>query len=192
MEGNVWDPRNCTGFADCQHRCPRFVDETGQPLIIRRLKDRNTDALRSMYSTITPDESTMGIPPRQQEQRRQWLRKLTTDGWNLVALTDAEAVIGHVGVAPSNSETPSFVIFVAESHQNQGIGSELLKQTIAYAAAYDHDALHLSVDTRNEHAISVYRNVDFEVMDTNPMEMVMRLTLESQIAQDVQRPPAER
>lgn len=138
------------------------------------------------------DETTLGIPPRKLELRRRWLHKLAEAGWNLVALTDSGDVIGHIGVAPRESKTPAFVTFVSESYQNQEIGSELLRHTIAYAAEYDHAELHLSVDTYNERAISVYRNVDFEVKGENPMELIVRLELDSQIAQDVRRPPAER
>ena len=133
----------------------------------------------------------MGLPPANRDRLEQWLTKLTENGWNLVAVDD-DRVVGHVGVVPASTEDPQFVIFVHDDYQNRGVGSELIKHLIASAADRGHEALQLDVAKENRRAISVYRNVDFEVTERKATGLSMELSLDAAIVEAVQRPPAER
>lgn len=85
------------------------------------------------------------------------------------------------GVAPAESEARQFIIFGADEHQHRGIGTELVKQTIAYETDYDHKELHLSVEHNNNQVISVYRNTDLEVTVKSPRELSKQLSLDTPI-----------
>ncbi|MEF8778216.1 MAG: GNAT family N-acetyltransferase [Natronomonas sp.] len=137
------------------------------------------------------DIEASGLPPQTREKIVAWLKTMTERGWNLIARAD-DNVIGHVGVMPATAAEPEFVIFVDEEYQGRGIGTELVKQVVAYAAARGHNTLELNVEKSNERAISIYQNLSFELTKEELMTIAMQLSLEKPIAEDVQRPPVER
>lgn len=189
-----WDNSGCVGTELCPPRCPRFFDGAGDPLLIRPVEDGDVPALVAMYEALDDESRTMGLPPAGREAIEAWLTRLTESGWNLVAF-DADRAVGHVGVAPAGADDPEFVIFVHQDHQGRGLGTELVKQTVAYAADGGYDALSLSVSTGNRRAINVYRNVGFEPEAELPgggLDVEMRLPLSAPIADLVRLPPAAR
>jgi ribosomal protein S18 acetylase RimI-like enzyme len=142
-----------------------------------------------MYEEI--EETTMGLPPTGRPAIEEWLRGLTTRGWNLL-VTRGDEVVGHVAVAPSETPTPEFVIFVHPSFQDRGIGTELLEHVVAHAGDRDHDELTLNVSKDSRRAIAVYENIGFSVTNVAHLEMEMRLSLDDALVTAVQQPPAVR
>lgn len=186
-----WDNSKCKGTSLCPPRCPRFVDKDGVPILVRRSEAEDFEAIVEMYQKLDPASRTMGLPPNDENVLRSWLRTLTDKGWNMVALDD-EMVIGHVGVSPATTSDPEFVVFVLDQYQNRGIGTELVKHAIAWATSFSHDALTLDVMKENRPALTVYQNVGFEISDKQTRSLTLRLSLQKPIAEQVQRPPAER
>lgn len=186
-----WDNGDCTGSSHCPPRCPRFFDRDGNPVLVTPLADEDFEALVSMYESLDVSSRTSNLPPMGRDRIMSWLERLTEDGWNLVA-RDGDRIVGHVGVMPVAAGEHEFVVFVADDYQGRGIGTELVEQLVAYAAARGCEALRLSVERDNERAISVYENVCFDVADERVATVEMELPLEKSIAEDVQRPPVER
>ena len=133
----------------------------------------------------------MGLPPKRRSEREQWLRRLMTEGWNLVA-TVGNQVVGHVAVVPFDATDPEFVIFVHPEYQNRGIGTELLKHVIARTDGRNHDMLTLNVSREHHQAITVYKKVGFSVTNVNQLNMQMKLQLEDGHVTAVEQPPAAR
>lgn len=186
-----WDPSACEGTIGCPPRCPRAIDERGVPYLVRPYRADDFESLVAMYEEFDESATTMGLPPYTCPRIESWLEELTSEGWNLIALVD-DRVVGHVAVTPADDHDPEFVVFVDADFQDRGIGSELLKQLVAYADDRDHDALSLDVSVDNRRAITVYENVGFETIDRTSLNRTMRLPLDRPIADRVQRPPAER
>ena len=187
----AWDHSKCEGTALCPPRCPRFVDKCGEPLVARPFRSEDLDGLVRMYRDYDPDLRSMGLPPARDDEVRSWLERLTERGKNFVAL-DGDDVIGHTAFAPTDADEPEFVVFVSSGYVDRGIGTELTRQTIAYAAEMERDALTLSVDKNNARAVVVYRHHGFEVTGAEPAHVEMRLSLADPIADEVRLPPAER
>lgn len=188
---SYWDYSGCEGTPYCPPRCPRFIDTEDVPMLVRHYEDEDFDAVVAMYEELEATNTTMGLPPNDTDAVRNWVRTLVEDGWNKIAL-DRETIVGHIGVAPAASANPQFVVFVQDDYQNRGIGSELVKHAVATAADRGHDALTLDVAKDNHQAITVYRNIGFEIAGREVVEIAMRLPLEDPVADRVQRPPAER
>lgn len=191
-----WDHSDCIGTEFCPPRCPRYVDSEGRSYVVRLFDTGDLDSLVEMYETIESESRTMGLPPSSKPAIESWLEQLSDKGWNLLAWDD-DLVVGHVGVAPAAADAPQFVIFVHDDFQNRGLGTELVKHTVAYAADRDYDALTLSVSRGNRRAIHVYKNVGFDFETENPLtggdlDIEMRLPLSAPIAERVRLPPAER
>lgn len=185
-----WDNDDCEGTPYCPPRCPRFRDDTGTPMLVYPYEEINRDGLRAMYEEFDAENRTKGLPPATVSQLETWLDQLTTSGWNLVTVCN-DQVVGHVSVAPVEAREPELVIFVHPEFQNRGIGTEMLKQVIAYADHHDHDGLSLIVASDNARAITVYENIGFDVV-LQGIGIEMNFVLSKPIVDDVQLPPAER
>ncbi|GAB7011159.1 GNAT family N-acetyltransferase [Halorubrum trueperi] len=144
-----------------------------------------------MYENVDSTSRTLGLLPSSNERRKEGLDHLTTDGWNLVAI-HRNRIVGHVSAVPSDTDKYQFVVFVHQDYQNRGIGTELLKQLIAYADDRGEEALTLTVATGSRRAIHVYDNRGFDVIDRLESELAMRHSLEDPIVTQVQLPPAKR
>ncbi len=184
----AWRNMECSGTPYCQPRCPRYFDRTGTPILIQPPASSDWEPLAGMYETI--ESSTMGLPPVTRRQLVDWLDTLRERGWNLIA-REGEQIVGHVSVSPAEEVTPEFVLFVHDDYQGRGIGTELVKQVIAYATTKEHEELRLTVSSRNRKAISVYTNVGFETTSQGA-ELSMRFPLDHPNAETVKLPPADR
>ncbi|WP_226481095.1 GNAT family N-acetyltransferase [Natrinema amylolyticum] len=188
---SYWDNDECVGTARCPPRCPRFTDERGVPSLVRPYRTDDFEALAAMYEDFDESVATMGLPPFTRSRIEDWITELTSDGWNLVAVS-SDRIVGHLAVTPASALDPEFVVFVHTDFQNRGIGEELLKQLVAYADAGGHEALRLTVANENQRAISVYENIGFETVDQSALNTEMQLSLERPLTDRVQRPPADR
>lgn len=184
-----WNNGGCEGTPFCPPRCPRFFDGSGRAYLARAYEERDFDSLVEMYESTT--DSTMGLPPHTRTGIESWLERLVADGWNLVAV-DGDRVVGHLAVAPADSQTPEFVVFVHDGYQGRGIGTELVEQAIARAATDGYEALTLLVSAGNQAAISVYRNTGFSADSWEEADIEMWLDLEDPVADEVRLPPADR
>lgn len=186
----AWDHGECTGTVHCPPRCPRFVDATGTPLLVRPLTDERRPALIAMYREYDPADRSMGLPPAGEAEIERWLDRLRERGTNLLAVAD-ERVLGHAGFVPTDGD-PEFLVYVHGDAHGRGIGTELTRQAVAYAADAGHDGLLLNVHADNEPAVAVYRKLGFETVDREGGELTMRLSFAAPVASEVRLPPAER
>ena len=188
---NRWDNTDCHGTRYCPPRCPRFDGKDGTVFLARPYEPADRDALVSMYADLDQYSRVMGLPPLTEAKLETWLDRLLSNGWNLLAL-DGSRVIGHVAVVPADSSAPEFLIFIHQEYQNNAVGTELLKQLVAYAGDRDHSELTLAVSKGNKRAITVYENIGFNVTKRTLSELEMELELDSSFVERLQRPPAKR
>jgi len=185
-----WQNSDCLGTPLCPPRCPRFFDETGEPLIVRPVDD-DLEVLHDLYGGFDSSERTMGIPPADESVLQSWLSRFLSDGINLV-VADDERLLGHTGAVPSSDGPAKLVVFVRRAAQGRGIGTELTKQLVAYAADQGFSDLALDVLKENESAINVYQNVDFDITAKHQQTLEMYIDLDSSTAERVQQPPGRR
>lgn len=183
-----WDNGECEGTPYCPPRCPRYVDGDGDAYVLRPYRPSDRSSLVDMYLQMDTDSRTLGLPPVTERRIQDWLDGLTRDGWSLVANRD-DRIVGHVGVTPASESEPHLVVFVHQDWRNRGIGSQLLRQMIAYADEWGHDGLALTVTGDNRRAIAIYDNLGFDVVGRLRTEIEMSLSLDEPIADRVKRPP---
>jgi len=188
-----WNVDGCEGTPFCPPRCPRFVGKHGTAFLIRQLpvSEDLPDALVEMYREYPREHRSMGVPPTTEKQIRRWLATLHDRGTTLLAW-DGDRVVGHTGFAPADGDEPEFLVYVDPEYHGRGLGTELTRQAIAYAAAAGHRALRLNVDRDNHVAVAVYRKLGFETVDRTAVELEMRLPLDGPTAAESQLAPAAR
>lgn len=186
-----WEPSDCRGTPYCPPRCPRFVDKEGVPLVVRRVERADLDDVVAMYRALDDYQRALGLPPAA-EKLPEWVRSLHDRGWGLLAVRDGGSVVGHVAVVPGDAAVPEFVVFVHQNHQGRGVGTELVRQTVAHAADAGYEGLALDVSKGNRGAIHVYRRVGFRTVEETATALRMELSLSGAETTRVGLPPAER
>lgn len=185
-----WDNAECTGSTHCPPRCPRFVDKQGAHWTLRPVWEGDADRLVEMYDAFGPTDRAQGIPPAVDHKRRSWIEMLLSEGDNIVA-AGQDGLVGHVAYTPVDAARPELAVFVNPEFHNRGIGTELCKHAAAAAVEAGCEALELHVERSNRAAVTVYRQIGFEAVDTGfSMHMVLRL--DEPIATTVRSPPADR
>lgn len=140
--------------------------------------DRATGMLVEMYKAFDSSDRAQGIPPTGESAIRDWLgRVLEEDCENVVAVArENDAAVGHVTLVPDGDEH-ELAIFVIQSHQGAGIGTELLRTALGHGAARDVDRVWLTVERWNSRAVSLYQKTGFETSDGGNFELEMCLRL---------------
>lgn len=187
----AWDHSECTGTPHCPPRCPRFVDATGRPLLVSPLSEERVADLTAMYRAFDPAHRSMGLPPRDDREIERWVGSLHDAGTNLIAI-DAGRVVGHAGYVPSDDGVPEFLVYVHPEAHGRGVGTELTRQVIAWAAADGHAGLRLHVEHDNSAAVHVYRTLGFETVAHEGGELTMRLSFDAPVASEVRLAPGQR
>jgi len=189
----AWDHTECPGTVGCPPRCPRFLDRAGAALTIRPVEAAAGDyaALRSFYEDYPHRHRSMSLPPLATAQLDAWLERLLERGRNIVAY-DGDRLVGHVAYSPRDGTESELVVFVDEDYHDRGIGTELCRQAVAYAAADGHEAMVLHVGLHNDRAQHVYGHLGFRSVERNDDNVKMRLEIDAALAADLQAPPAER
>lgn len=197
---SAWWHGNCEGTPECPPRCPRFRDSDGRAYLLQVAADGPggndptdglLDGVVAMYRDYPAEHRSMGIPPVHEARIREWLDGLAARGRNVVATLDGD-VVGHAAYAPRDADVPEMLVYVDPAHHGRGLGTELTKHVLAYAAADGCDGVALDVSRDNPTAIHVYESLGFEPTDETPMEVEMRVDTDHPIVLHVRKPPADR
>lgn len=166
-----------------------FVDGEGRSIEILSVgedigRERATTMLVEMYRAFDPADRAQGIPPTGESAIRDWVgRVVDEDCWNVVAVSwEREAAVGHVTLVP-DGEAHELAIFVLQSHQGAGIGTELLRTALGYGACHDVDRVWLTVERWNAPAVALYRKTGFETAEGGSFELEMCLRLDDGYAE---------
>jgi ribosomal protein S18 acetylase RimI-like enzyme len=154
-----------------------FTDDEGREIRIRRGSEDDVDALVAMYADFESEDRSQGVPPRTEEQIRDWLGYLfPEDAYHVIAVHD-DRPVGHAFLVPAGDGRHELAIFVLRAYQAAHIGTELMDALLGYGKAEGVTEVWLSVEAWNNHAITLYENVGFEKTRTERTEVEMTLEL---------------
>lgn len=139
-----------------------FINRKGEPILITTLSDERCTQLIEMYLAYEPRNSFQGLPPIQDSACRSWVQQTIAHNINLVALSFAQGVVGHVALFPINDRACEMLVVVSPPLQNMGIGSELVSCAVQLADELDFEKICLTVSSNNARARHVYKKSGFE------------------------------
>ncbi|MEF8801762.1 MAG: GNAT family N-acetyltransferase [Halolamina sp.] len=161
---------------------PRTVEDAeGRSIQLRAFDGSETEreALREMYEAFDPADRAQGIPPSRPSKLRDWLdRILDEECLNVFAWHDGD-VVGHATLVPEDDpDSPhELAIFILQSHQGAGIGTELLRSVLGYGAECGVERVWLTVERWNRAAVALYKKLGFEITDAESFELEMAIQL---------------
>ena len=159
-----------------------FADGEGRDIEVRgfdgaRATEAAFDAVVAMYDDFDPADRAQGVPPVGEDRVRDWLETLVEqDGFDVVAW-DGDDVAGHATLVPDDESTYELAIFVHQSYQGAGIGTNLIEGLLGHAQASGAELVWLSVERWNRPAVALYEKVGFETASAESFEMEMAIRL---------------
>jgi len=149
-----------------------FVDGDGREIRVRPYREADFEGLVEMYDCFDPSQRAQGTPPIQTTEIRDWLDDIL-DGVNVVALHDGEPV-GHISFVPDGTGRHELAIFVHQTFQGAGIGTELMAAGLGYAKQQGVGYVWLSVESWKRDIQRFYSRAGFSVI--NPMGTAHRMS----------------
>lgn len=166
-----------------------FTDREDRSVSIRAYdgSDASFEALVSMYDSFDPSDRAQGIPPGSESRIREWLDAiLDADCYNVIAWCD-DAVAGHATLVPDD-ESYELAIFVHQTHQRAGIGTQLIRGLLGYGQAAGIEKVWLTVERWNRAAVSLYEKIGFETSNAESFELEMSLRINEPAIDDRETP----
>jgi GNAT superfamily N-acetyltransferase len=147
-------------------------------------------ALTEMYEAFDAADRAQGIPPAGGEQLDRWLGDLYETGYNVVAW-EGEQAVGHATLVPEETDPGldgddagavvdqpyELAIFVLQSHQEAGIGKQLLRTLLGFGADNGIERVWLTVEQWNRPAVNLYEDIGFETVSARSFEREMTIRL---------------
>jgi RimJ/RimL family protein N-acetyltransferase len=165
--------------ADEFPRPPRTVtDREGREVTIDPADDADRADILEMYLDFDPADRAQGIPPANESAIESWLDTiLAEDCLNVVAHHDG-AVVGHATLVPDRRDQHELAIFVLQSFQGAGIGTEVVETLLGLGQSEGLERVWLTVERWNDPAIALYRKVGFETNNAESFEIEMGIDLD--------------
>ena len=138
------------------------VTRSGERLLIRRLRDGDTEALQRFDQELSEATSDVFYPhgydsatvARYIERNQEGLDRA------FVALAGAR-IMAYFFLWELNEKTPRLGIGIADAYQGQGLGRRLMAVLIAEAKAAGADGIELTTAPENERAFRFYLKAGF-------------------------------
>lgn len=154
-----------------------FIDKFGGLFHIGDAHIEDFPAVVEMYDNFVPMAVTQGLPPNNLQTRHEWVNDLFNSGANLIARHEHK-VVGHAALIIESERTDGeYLIFVAKSFRNRGVGTELTVAAMDRARARGLTTVWLTVEALNFRAIKLYRKIGFVFCDSGERERTMMLRL---------------
>lgn len=145
-----------------------------QDLLVRPPAEDELALLERMYESFEPKEVASGLPPRDPERRREWLKRLR-EGLNYVALIHG-AVVGHLAIMPGG-QAGELAVFVHQDHRRQGVATAMASVAIKEARQRGLRSLWVLISSNNSPARTGLLNYGFHTAWESQGEVKMQLVL---------------
>ncbi|WP_324665559.1 GNAT family N-acetyltransferase [Haloarcula sediminis] len=164
--------------ADEFPRPPRTVtDREGRDVEIVAADAADRESILEMYVAFDPADRAQGIPPSREEAIEDWLDTILSEDTLNVAAVHEDSVAGHATLVPDSHGEYELAIFVLQSFQGAGIGTELVETLLGLAQSEGLENVWLTVERWNDPAVALYRKVGFETTEAESFEIEMSIRL---------------
>ncbi|MFQ3318278.1 MAG: GNAT superfamily N-acetyltransferase [Natronomonas sp.] len=162
-----------------KHPPLRFEDGDGRAIDIHPYGNGpigdEYEALVEMYLDFDPRHRSLGIPPTEASQIREWLDRILED--YCVLAWHGDQPIGQAVLIEDDPGRHELAIFLHQAYHGAGIGTHLLEATLGYGKRHGISHVWLLVERENRPAVNLYNDVGFAVVNDFGHDLEMALTL---------------
>ena len=90
------------------------------------------DLLIEMYDRFEPLGAALGLPPREEESRREWIESALRHRMNIAAFSPAGAAVGHCFLVRDKPGSAEMAIFVRQEFRRRGVATALVKAVLEW------------------------------------------------------------
>lgn len=138
------------------------------------------DLLIEMYDRFEPLGAALGLPPRGEEPRREWIGGALSHGMNLAAFSPAGAAIGHCFLVPDKPGSAEMAIFVHQEFRRRGVATALVKTVLEWGRVEGVQRVWTLTSPENTAALRLQEKFGFRFTSAAfyGIEMEIRLPLD--------------
>ena len=150
---------------------------------VREVKMSDAENLSHLIRQVEASSAYMLFEAREREtetERQMSMIKRMKDSRNstiLVAETEDKKLVGYLlaigGEAKRNQHGAYVVVGVAEAYRGKGVGTKLFAELEEWASRHTIYRLELTVVTRNEPGLSLYKKMGFEIEGTKKYSLLI-------------------
>ncbi|OAV00338.1 MULTISPECIES: GNAT family N-acetyltransferase [Moraxella] len=136
-------------------------------VIICRTEQKHAEGVQKLYTNQSVYSQTLHLPSQSVDNWKKWLGNIPEHTHSFVAVVcdnDTEHVVGNVSLRtetnPRRRHIGNFVIAVSESHQGQGVGSQLIQTILDLTDNWlNLKRVELTVYTDNKKPLPLIKNL---------------------------------
>ncbi len=153
------------------------TDREGRDVELVAADTADRERILDMYVAFDPADRAQGIPPSRETAIEDWLDTiLSDDTLNVIAVHEG-TVAGHATLVPDSHGEHELAIFVLQSFQGAGIGTNLVETLLGLAQSEGLEHVWLTVERWNDPAVALYQKVGFETTEAESFEIEMSIRL---------------
>ena len=137
-------------------------------MLIRDATDADLDGILAIHNDAIVNSSAIwDHTVVDRAEREAWFEERTSAGHPVFVVEDEGQVVGYASYAPwrwkyGYRNTVEDTIYLAASHQGQGIGHTLLIRLIDHARAAGHHVMLADIESGNAASIAMHLRLGFE------------------------------
>ena len=137
---------------------------------IRLAEPAHAPGIRAIYNLeVTTATSTFDLVPRSLADQTAWLGARTGAFAAVVALDDADEVVGFASLSPYKERaayrtTVEDSVYVARDHEGRGVGTALLERLLEVAAASGFHAVMARIEASGTASRALHGKCGFELV----------------------------
>jgi len=129
---------------------------------IRPLGRPQRDLLVEMYDRFEPLGEALGLPPRDEEARREWVDLALSHKMNLGALSPDGAAVGHCFLVADKTGSAELAIFVHQAFRMRGVATALVKAMLEWGYVWGLQRIWTLTDSE-EVALRLQERMGFRI-----------------------------
>jgi RimJ/RimL family protein N-acetyltransferase len=137
------------------------------------------DLLIEMYDRFEPLGAALGLPPREEEPRREWIESALRHRMNIAAFSPAGAAVGHCFLVRDKPGSAEMAIFVRQEFRRRGVATALVKAVLEWGGVEGLRRVWTLTGSENTAALRLQEKFGFRLTNAAfyGIEMEIRLPL---------------
>jgi RimJ/RimL family protein N-acetyltransferase len=119
-----------------------------------------------MYGRFEPLGAALGLPPRGEESRREWIEAALSHKMNLAAFSSAGAATGHCFLAADGPGSAEMAIFVHQEFRRRGVATSLVRALLEWGVREGLRRVWTLTGSENTAALRLQEKIGFRLTNS--------------------------
>ncbi|WP_321212277.1 GNAT family protein [Pseudalkalibacillus hwajinpoensis] len=148
-----------------------FLRNEDEQMELRHISSNDAEAFVQLIRDVENDAQYMLYEPRERtmlaEEQRERINKMKHQQSTIIVAEESGNLIGYLiaigGQAKRNRHSAYLIVGIKKENRGKGVGTKLVQEVEDWASDNKIHRLELTVATRNEAGLALYKKAGFEV-----------------------------